>query len=168
MEVVLFRHGPAEERDPARWRDDERRPLTREGRADTAAAARGLAQWLDDTDRLVTSPATRARATAELLQKALGSASELEEWPELRPGGTAADVLARTAKEADARRRLVLVGHEPTFSELVGLALTGDATSFVRLAKAGAAKLEFPAQVRPGAAGLAWLVTRKQLVRLGR
>ena len=31
MRVILFRHGPAEVRDPSRWPEDTERPLTRRG-----------------------------------------------------------------------------------------------------------------------------------------
>jgi phosphohistidine phosphatase len=167
VELVLFRHGPAEEKDPTRWPDDERRPLTKSGRAETETAARGLVQVAGAIERIFTSPATRARASADLLEKAATS-KHLVEWNELRPGESAAPVLQRLAAEVKRETRVAIVGHEPTLSEFVGFALTGDATSLIRLAKAGGAALEFPARIAPGAGTLDWLITRKQLVRLAK
>ena len=57
----------------------------------------------------------------------------------------------------------MIVGHEPTLAEFVGLALTGEGVSVIRLTKGGAACLEFPSAVRPGSGRLLWLLTRKQL-----
>jgi phosphohistidine phosphatase len=165
--VVVFRHGPAEVRDPARWPDDGLRPLTRKGSQQTRRVAEGLARLLDDVTVVAASPATRALRTAEILGKALDPARRPVIWPELDGGHLAAPILARLRRESAPRRTIVLVGHEPTLAELVGLALTGDGVSVVRLTKGGAACLEFPRTIRPGAARLLWLLTRKQLADAG-
>jgi hypothetical protein len=39
MKIILFRHGPAESRDPERWPDDAERPLTPRGEKRTRLAA---------------------------------------------------------------------------------------------------------------------------------
>ena len=165
MELYLIRHGPAEERDPARWPDDEDRPLTADGEEETGRAARGLARQMEAVDRIVTSPARRARRTAEILREQLGRPVRLAQWPELRPDSEAAPILARAAAEGG---RLVLVGHEPTLGELVSYALTGEAGRLVRLSRAGAASLTFPSRMVPGGAQLDWLLSRGMLVALGR
>jgi phosphohistidine phosphatase len=167
MRLVVVRHGPAEARDPRRWPDDDRRPLSREGRRSTAAAAEGLARLEKGIRTIVTSPATRARSTATLVREALGTKPVPAEWRELEPGGTAAAVLSRLALHHSPNETVVAVGHEPQLGELVGLALTGDAISVTRLAKAGAAAVTFPKFVRPGAATLDWRLDRKALARLG-
>lgn len=165
MELFVLRHGPAESRDPARWANDELRPLTVDGERETDRAARGLAGLLGEVDRIVSSPAVRARRTAEILRERLQRRTPLVEWPELRPDSEAAPILARAAQ---AGGRLVLVGHEPTLGELVGYGLTGEATRLLRLSRAGAAALVFPARPVPGAAQLDWAVSRSMLVALGR
>ncbi len=161
--VVVMRHGPAEARDAARWPDDAKRPLRPKGVTQTRRAARGLVRHLERVDRLASSAAVRARKTAELLRGELDPEPPLETWPELATGERAQPILDRLAAEARARETVVLVGHEPTLAEFVGLALVGEGVSVVRLTKAGAVLLEFPAAVRPGAARLVWALTRKQL-----
>jgi phosphohistidine phosphatase SixA len=161
--VVVMRHGPAEARDPARWPDDAKRPLRRKGVSQTRRAARGLAIHLDRVDRVATSTAVRARRTAEILRGELDSEPPIETWAELATGERAPPILERLAAAARPRETVVLVGHEPTLAEFVGLALVGEGLPVVRLTKAGAVLLEFPAAVRPGAARLVWALTRKQL-----
>jgi phosphohistidine phosphatase SixA len=108
----------------------------------------------------------RARHTAELLARALDRARAPTDWEELRPGTPAVSILARLNREKARAKEVVVVGHEPTLGELVGLSLTGDAVSVVRLAKAGAAAIEFDRAAVPSGGRLAWLLTRKQLGRL--
>src|ERR1700730_7164982 len=97
MRLVVVRHGPAESRDPSRWPDDDRRPLSREGRRSTAAAAAGLARLESRGRTMVTSAATRARSTATLVREALRSKPVPAEWKELEPGASAAALLGRLA-----------------------------------------------------------------------
>ena len=69
--VVVFRHGPAEVRDPARWPDDGLRPLGRKGTQQTRAVATGLARLLGPVSCLASGPAVRVRRTADILGRAL-------------------------------------------------------------------------------------------------
>lgn len=166
MEIVLVRHGPARARDPARWPDDGQRPLTAEGRAATRAAARGLRRAGVDAPRIATSPLLRARATAEILSAELGGRGAIEAWEELAPGATAEAVVRRLGARRHAPGTVLLVGHEPSLGLLAGLLLTGEEVRPFRLAKAGAARLRAPRALRGGAV-LDWLLSRKQLIRLG-
>ncbi len=163
VRLIVVRHGPAEEIDPLRWPDDDRRPLTAEGRAELKRALRGLAGLLEPIDLVASSPADRATATAELLREAVSPTPRIDTWPELAPGNSAQPILGRLSRVARPGTELVVVGHAPTLSELVGLALSGDEVPFVRLARGGAACLEFDSDVRPAAGTLSWLLTRKQL-----
>jgi len=163
VRVVVVRHGPAELRDPARWPDDDRRPLTRKGIAQTRRAAQGLASLAAPVDRIATSAAARSVATAKLVQRTLGSRPEMEEWEELGSGRLAGPIFDRLQRTVRSGEEVLLVGHEPTLAEFVGMALAGEGVPLVRLGKCGAACVEFPASVGPGAGRLVWLLTRKQL-----
>ncbi len=160
---MVVRHGPAEPRDPARWPNDDRRPLTSKGRSQTRRAARGLARIAAPASRLVTSAADRATKTAELVAGALPAAPRLETWPELAPGNLPDPIFHRLRRSARAGEEVILVGHEPTLAEFVGMALVGDGVSVVHLTRGGAACVDFPGGVKPGAGRLVWLFTRKQL-----
>jgi phosphohistidine phosphatase len=166
--VVVVRHGPAELRDPRRWADDGLRPLTRKGVAQTQRMAAGLATLVGPVTCLASSPAARARRTAELLAAALPRSPRPTLWPELDAGALAGPIFARLRGAVGPDATVVIVGHEPTLAEFVGLALTGDGVPIVRLTKGGAACLEFPRTVRPAAARLRWLLTRKQLANAGK
>lgn len=162
--VILLRHGPSEDPDPRRWPDDDRRPLTAEGVSAIREAVRALARWIGPVGTLASSPAERARATAEILRGSLASGPELESWPELAPGRPPGPILDRLARALRRGGEVVLVGHNPTLSELVGLALVGEEVALARLTRGGAVCLEFPEALRPTGGRLLWLVTRKQLV----
>ena len=159
----MIRHGPAEDRDPRRWPDDDRRPLTEKGRRETRRASRGVALLAGPVDRIVTSAADRALATAKLLQSSLDHKVRLETWSELGSGQLAAPILERLRESVRTGEEVALVGHEPTLAEFVGLALSGDGQTLVHFVKGGAACVEFPATVRPAGGRLLWLLTRKQL-----
>jgi phosphohistidine phosphatase len=165
VRLILLRHGPAALRDPRRWPDDSRRPLTAKGAEQTRKATRGLVRYLGKVGRLATSDAVRCRVTAEMLRTALDPLPRLDVWEELGPGRLAPPILDRVAASARRGQDIVLVGHEPTFAELLGLALTGEGTPFIHLGKGSAACVEFRAQIRPGAGELRWLITRKMLGR---
>ncbi|MCI4319867.1 MAG: histidine phosphatase family protein [Thermoplasmata archaeon] len=166
MRLYLFRHGPSENRDPRRWPDDTRRPLSRPGRRQTQQAAKGFVTLAHDATMVLASTAVRGAVTAEIVHTALGLKREIVPWEVLNPGEPAGPILERLGRPGGARGVPVLVGHEPTLSEFVGLAVTGDATSFVHIAKAGAVAIEFSARVAPGCARLDWLLTRSQLAAL--
>jgi len=150
-------------RDPARWPDDDLRPLTRKGENETRRAAKGLAQVVREADRLATSSADRALRTAELIQGELDQAPTPEKWEELAPGNLPTPIFDRIRRSAKPEETVVIVGHEPTLAEFVGEALTGEGLSVVHLTKGGAVCLEFSNSVKPGAGRLVWLLTRKQL-----
>jgi phosphohistidine phosphatase len=166
VELIVVRHGPSEERSPRRWPNDDDRPLTPEGAEETRRAAKGLLRLVGKVDRFVTSPAERARRTAEILREGWEDPPRLEVAAELAPGAPASPVLAAVSERAKPQSRCLLVGHEPTLGELVGLATMGECVSLVRLAKSGAASLTFDRAVVPSGATLEWLLTRKQLIRI--
>ncbi len=166
VRVVVVRHGPAEVRNPIRWPDDDRRPLTSKGRNQTRRAAKGLARLVPPADRIATSAAARAIATAEMVQEGLGESSRMEQWEELGAGRLAGPIFDRLRRSVRTGQEIVLVGHDPTLAEFVGMALAGDGVPLVHLAKGGAACLEFPASVGPGSGRLVWLLTRRQLAEV--
>lgn len=163
VRVVLVRHGPAERRDAARWPNDDRRPLTRKGKAQTRRAAQGLARLTSPVSKMASSAADRAFETAELLADALTSRPDLETWPELAPGNFPQPIFSRLRRAARPGQELLLVGHEPTIAEFLGMALPAKEPTELHLTKGGAACLEFPNGIRPGAGRLVWLYTRKEL-----
>jgi phosphohistidine phosphatase len=133
-ELLLLRHGIAEERSSAR--PDVHRALTAAGRQRTAAVLERLLQLRLHCQLLHSSPLLRARQTAELAVAAgLAPSCRLAEG--LAPGGDPWPLLWWPP----GVRRLALVGHEPDLGELAA-ALIGAPPSALVLKKAGMALLQ--------------------------
>ncbi len=163
MRLILFRHGPAGQRDPVRWPDDAQRPLTPRGEARTRAAAHGLARCEPEIHLILTSPLLRASATARLLAEALGDCG-LEPVEALRPGGSWRELIAFLGTLPPGGT-VALVGHEPDLGKLAGSLIFG-APSAVPLKKAGACALAFEGKVGGGRGQLAWFLAPRLLRRL--
>jgi phosphohistidine phosphatase len=165
MQIILFRHGPAGERDPERWPDDALRPLTAKGRERTRRAARGLGTLLGRQPLILTSGFKRAHQTADLLAEELLTPAPTRE-PALEPGGSQRALIERlSALQSD--QTAVLVGHEPDLGALAGLLVSGGGLHLT-LKKAGASLIHFVAEFEPKEGRLDWFLTPRILRRVGR
>src|SRR5262245_30023897 len=141
MRLILFRHGPAEDRDAARWPDDAARPLTTRGVERTRGAAHGIACLEPAIRRVLTSPAVRARDSARLLVSELGLAGEPATLASLAPDGAWRVTLERLAAD-DLEATLALVGHEPELGALAGALLLSAEAGALAFKKAGACAID--------------------------
>ena len=123
-QLWLLRHGEAE---PHGARADDDRALTDRGRDQSRSAGRALAALELTFQLALTSPKVRARETAELACAELGRVEPIDE-PTLAEGfdGRAALDLMRAA---GPDQRVLVVGHEPDFSQVVH-DLTGGRVDF--------------------------------------
>ncbi len=159
--LYLLRHGPAVEPGTPGFADDER-PLTADGRKKVRRVARGLARLRLEVDRIVTSPLPRALVTAEIVAEELDVEDLLARDDALLARASAESVRGWLAGRAEGR--LMLVGHNPWISELVGLLLTGRADVEVcELAKPGLAVLS---RQFDGSWRLEWLARPRLLRKL--
>jgi phosphohistidine phosphatase len=161
-ELLLLRHGIAEERSPDRV--DAERELTAAGRARTRAVLERAAGLGLRADRLLSSPLARARQTGEIACEA-GLAPALELVQALEPGGDPLPLLPAWLTPAEAGAgplRLLLVGHEPDLG-LLAARLLGAPPGAITLRKAGLALLRLP--VLPAGATLAGTARLEWLVR---
>ena len=159
MELLVIRHGIAEPRDPNK--NDFDRPLTERGIARAQHAAEGLARIEPTPQLILTSPKLRARQTAAILGEVF------DRQPEIR------DELVSESPEkilAMLHRlktpRIMIVGHEPTLSELIEMICTkGTAHGFIDLKKAGGVLLDAPIEqsARPGYGKLIWAMSPRVL-----
>ena len=112
---------------------------------------------------MVTSTAVRARTTAEFAAAAGSWNCSIRSTGDLYLSA-AATLLAEARSEAAGVERLMLVGHEPTWSQAVALFSDGGR---VRMVTAALARLDFPgndwSRIDFGMATLAWLITPKLL-----
>ncbi|MGH8990124.1 MAG: SixA phosphatase family protein [Acidimicrobiia bacterium] len=120
--VMLLRHGKSD------WASDtgsdRDRPLAKRGQR----AARLIGEMLAEAGLMpaaaVTSPAVRAHTTLELAMKAGGWMCPVQVSEALYGEGPFA-VLEELTRQPDEAARLLLVGHEPTWSEVTGLLVGG-------------------------------------------
>jgi phosphohistidine phosphatase len=156
--LYLFRHGKSDW--AAAYEDDHDRPLAKRGRK----AARRMGRWLA---RLGECPEVVLASSAVRAQQTLVLAQQAGDWPKgdiamsraVYEATTPEDLMALLAKAAPEATRVLLVGHEPLLSELIGL-LTGGQ---VRFPTAAIARIDLPgtadAVPEPGSGQLQWLVT---------
>jgi len=113
QQLWLLRHGEAEPHDA---RPDDERQLTDRGRAQSRAAGAALAALKIEIHLAFTSPKVRARDTALLACETLGI--QPVEHAALAAGFDADEALALLAA-AGVDQRVLAVGHEPDFSQVV-------------------------------------------------
>lgn len=155
MRLILFRHGPAEERDAARWPDDALRPLTERGIRRTRRAARGLVRLEPGIACIFSSPAERAAATAKILAKEHPEAGDPVFLDALGPDAPWRSTVSLVRKES-ADRTVVIVGHEPALGMVAGALLCGEPRALA-LKKAGACAIEWSAPTLGGGRLVWWL-----------
>jgi len=157
MQLLVFRHGIAEDAGPD-GTDDSRR-LTEEGIKKTKKIVKRLAEFAPEPEVILTSPRVRAKQTADIAADRFGLNPVID--------STLADYSHESIIETLDQREeqvVMIVGHEPVLSALIEQLCTGgEGTHFVQLKKAGCALLDyFPGSV--GYAALNWLVTPKLLL----
>ena len=113
QQLWLLRHGEAEPHDT---RPDPERRLTPRGERQSVAAGRALAALGLEFAAAFTSPRVRAAETARLAGEEVGVEPAVHE--PLSGGFDAGDARELMAGQ-DADARILLVGHEPDFSDLV-------------------------------------------------
>jgi phosphohistidine phosphatase len=106
MELILWRHADAEDGTP-----DLARRLTKKGRKQAASVAEWLEKRLPQDYVLISSPAARARETAEALGKPRIAES-------LAPGASVKEII-QAAGWPDGGGTVILVGHQPDFGRAI-------------------------------------------------
>jgi phosphohistidine phosphatase len=167
MKLLLVRHGRPADRESfaSSGHGDDLRPLSPEGRRDMRRIARGIAAAIGAVDLLASSPLARAVETAALLSRELNSVQPAE-LAALAPRGEQSAILRWLARQT-VQSTVALVGHEPALGRLA-VHLLGGRGEFIRLKHGGACLLRFPGKAEPRKATLCWLLTARQLRRIGR
>ena len=161
--VYLLRHAPAEERDPTRWPDDAHRPLSRKGRHRCDRIAKTLGRLGLGVDVVLSSPFERARQTAQVVARQLGT--ELRYEDALKPDGEF-EAIIDLLRDLGAGA-VMLVGHEPALGELAGRVLCGTPADFISLKKAGILRLHVHRfDARGACARLDWMLAPSLLACL--
>jgi phosphohistidine phosphatase len=138
MQLFFLRHGQA---DRSAWSgDDRQRPLTLQGRLRIQKTARQFERLGVSADYILTSPLRRALQTAEIVAATLDQKRNLVQEQRLQPGFDLQQCQALLSDYATCKK-LMLVGHEPDFSVVIGQLIGGGS---VRCKKGGLARVDLP------------------------
>jgi phosphohistidine phosphatase len=162
LDVFILRHGEAGNRMTVVEEDSER-PLTTEGRSEMQKIAKSLRSFGLKADRVCTSPLRRARETAEIAAKTL-EIPTVEEWSELKPDGNK-EALYRKLSRSEQNSRLILVGHEPYLTSMIG-EIIGNPTARLVLKKGGLGKIRITSFTPKISGELRWLLTPKMIAKM--
>ena len=146
-DLFILRHGIAIPHGTPGIADDER-PLTSKGERRIHQVGRGLAALRLGVEKIVTSPLPRARCTAQIVAQELDLIDKLETSTMLSAGADPhglQDWLRNRSED-----RLMIVGHNPDLSDLVGLLILGGIGGFpFELKKGGLAALSARPHTEP-------------------
>ncbi len=138
MNIILFRHGDAENSSPG-VKDSERK-LTATGEVRTRKNAELLKQYIGSPDYILTSPLARAQQTAKIILEVLHCKNEIITDKKLAPGSKSENIID-LANYLNAQN-ILFVGHQPDLSnQLSGLISPTEA--YVEFKKSAAAKISF-------------------------
>jgi phosphohistidine phosphatase len=150
VELWLVRHAHAG--DSMLWQGpDEVRPLTERGRRQAERLGAFLAGADVRPDAIITSPKARAAETAEIIAAALAMKVRFDDR---LADGLGLGGLAALLGELKVRRPM-LVGHDPDFTDLVGVLCEA---SGVEMKKGALARIDLTMPPLPGCGTLRWLV----------
>jgi phosphohistidine phosphatase len=162
--LLLLRHAKSDW--SATFETDRDRPLASRGVA-AAGLMGGYLARVRMPVLVLSSPALRARQTAELARSA-GSWPCTVQVEESLYGGSTTDLLEVLRRQPAAAKVICLVGHEPIWSMAVALLTGGGA---VRMPTAAVADVAFElrdwSRIEPASGELRSLVTPKLLKRSG-
>ncbi len=119
--VLIFRHAKSSWANPTLADFD--RPLAKRGRKAAPQMGEVMASFDCVPDKILSSPAKRARQTVELAAKACGYKNAIQ-WENNFYGGTSMDLIAALRRLPNTVQRPMLVGHNPTMEETISALLT--------------------------------------------
>jgi phosphohistidine phosphatase len=160
MDLYILRHGKAGH--SSGGPEDSERALTPAGRKEI----RDIARWMQgekiEFDVIASSPLVRASETAKIIARTLECKNRVVIWDELAPGGDP-DTVCYKAAQSGSEGNILLIGHEPALSNLVGKIISQDGTASVLLTKGGLAKVRNYSFDKQPSGVLQYLLTVKQI-----
>jgi phosphohistidine phosphatase len=163
MDLFVLRHGKAE---PSSDRvNDGKRALTADGKDEVRKIGKWMQQKKFRFNVIATSPLTRSYETAEIVARSLGQKALLAVWEELAPGGNLDTVCYRAFINSEDAA-ILLTGHEPMVSMLIGRIISGHDNISLKLAKGGLAKIRNYSLNKRPSGDLQWLLTPGQIMEM--
>lgn len=165
MDLYFLRHSDAAALSGARY-SDAGRVLTAAGKTKAAAIGHAMKKMELEFDWILSSPCVRAWQTAAIVAQKTGMTKKVKELPALAFGQPVTEAV-KALKKYSGNSRVLLVGHEPQFSEMISLLICGKTQGvLLELKKGSLCKLSLD-KVRYGrSAVLDWLVEAAQMKRM--
>lgn len=158
MRLFFLRHGLANH--PYWNRPDFERPLTDQGKEKMVRTANTITKLNLELELVLSSPLIRARQTAEILVENLDHPVSLELDERLSPGFDI-DSLNEILKGYRELQSLMLVGHEPDFSEVIADVIGGGQ---IVVKKGSLARVDLY-RTHPPQGELVWMIPPKVFAR---
>jgi phosphohistidine phosphatase len=147
------------------FEDDSQRPLTEKGREKMEKIAFALKKMNVKPDCIVSSPYKRARQTADVLATVLKYKRDLAFNDVLVPMGNANNIIGEINEKYNVDE-LILVGHEPCISGLIGVLTVSNPDMSINIKNGGVCCLSSDDLRVDRRAVLEWLLTPKLLSEL--
>jgi phosphohistidine phosphatase len=119
--IILVRHAKSSWKDPRL--DDFERPLNKRGRRDAPLMGEKLKERQILPDLILSSPAKRARKTADLIAEAIGYPRKNVHLVDKMYQCRASDLLALVKNLDDKNTIVMLFGHNPEFMDFAAMML---------------------------------------------
>lgn len=168
--ILLLRHAKSDWGDPELT--DFERPLAKRGQKDAPLIGDAVKKFDLVPHLIMSSPAWRAKETAELVAEACGYKKSIE-WVEAFYTGGCDESLTTLKSLPDKVERVMVIGHNPTMEELAATLLSADMDQewrdewAIQFPTGGLACLDFDilewAMLEPGDAILRWFLIPKLL-----
>jgi phosphohistidine phosphatase len=162
----MIRHAIAVGEGSPEYDDDSQRPLTDKGKKKMRQIAKGLRAIGVEFDLILSSPYVRATETAEILADVFKMKKEIQFSDNLVPMGNP-ELLIAEMNEKYTTSSIVLVGHEPFLSALIGLLVSENVHIDMTMKKGGVCRLSSVDLHHTQKATLEWLLTPGILVEIG-
>jgi phosphohistidine phosphatase len=168
MNLYLLRHGIAADPSEPRFKNDAERPLTPKGKRRLRQVTRAMGALRLSFDLILSSPFLRAKQTAEMVAKDFKLQKKLSFSDELKPGGNPRTLIQQLNERRPKPKTVLLVGHEPYLSKLIGVLTAGSTNMEMDLKKGGLCKLETDSLRYARCATLASLLAPRQMELMGK
>lgn len=164
MEIIIMRHAKAEPGNLIKYPEDDKRPLTDQGKSRQKSVAKVLKKVVKDIDAILTSPALRAKQTAEISAKILGLEDKIESTELLYNQFDPEQVGQLLKKKSMSATNVLIVGHEPSISELAWYFLGQQVK--LQFKKSGIMVIAFPEAPEKGEGFLKSFYRPKELLKM--
>lgn len=163
--ILLFRHAKSSWNDPDL--EDFQRPLAGRGLEDAPRMGAYLKKIGYKPDYVVSSPAERAKQTAEMCIQAMGRDPNMINWNQNLYFESEQEYIKAIQQSSEKAEIMMIVGHNPLMESTASILSGGKERTAFRIPTAGLVCLESYAdrwdQIKPGTCQIKWMMIPKVL-----